>query len=507
MSPKVLLQSTSAFCGTLHLFFPPSPPLGVVMPGHHCGRFQSSNGTRRDMLSKLGSGFGTLALAGLLQEARAQAETSNDPTAPRKTHFDAKARSVIFLYMDGGVSHVDSFDPKPRLDQENGRPFPMKTEPTQFNNIGNTLASPWKFNNYGECGTPVSDLFPHMAKHVDDMTVIRSMVSNFPEHTNANYFLHTGHGQQGRPGMGAWFGYGLGTECRDLPHYVILNGGLIPPGGLDNFGSGFLPASYQGSVFANSDPPVADIKRREATMALQQRKLELIRKLDQRTLERYGRDDQIESAITNYELAARMQLAVPDLMDLKEETKETQEAYGMFDEFNNTKTFGRQCLVARRLVERGVRFIQLTCPGGNGDRWDQHNDLFDGHTKNAKSVDQPIGALLADLKERGLLDSTLVVWTGEFGRTPFAQGTNGRDHNQYGFTTWLAGGGVKGGTIYGATDEFGYKAIENKVEIHDLHATMLHLFGMDHERLTYRFSGRDMRLTDVHGHVIHEILA
>ena len=202
-----------------------------------------------------------------------------------------------------------------------------------------------------------------------------------------------------------------------------------------------------------------------------------------------------------------MQLAVPDLMDLKEETKETQEAYGMFDEFNNTKTFGRQCLVARRLVERGVRFIQLTCPGGNGDRWDQHNDLFDGHTKNAKSVDQPIGALLADLKERGLLDSTLVVWTGEFGRTPFAQGTNGRDHNQYGFTTWLAGGGVKGGTIYGATDEFGYKAIENKVEIHDLHATMLHLFGMDHERLTYRFSGRDMRLTDVHGHVIHEILA
>ncbi len=477
------------------------------MSEHHCRNFLPINGTRRDMLRQTASGFGTMALTGLLNDIQAEATQSTNPTSPRKTHFDAKARSVIFLYMDGGVSHVDSFDPKPRLDKENGKPFPVKTEPTQFNNIGNTLASPWKFKNYGECGTPVSDLFPYVAKHVDDMVVIRSMTSKFPEHTNANYFLHTGHGQQGRPGMGAWFGYGLGTECRDLPHYVILNGGLIPPGGLDNFGSGFLPASYQGSVFSNSNPPVADINRREATADLQRRKLDLIRKLDQRTLELYDHDDQIESAITNYELAARMQLAVPELMDLKEESKETQEAYGMNADFNNTKTFGRQCLVARRLVERGVRFIQLTCPGGNGDRWDQHNNLVDGHTKNAKSVDQPIGALLADLKERGLLDSTLVVWTGEFGRTPFAQGKDGRDHNQYGFSTWMAGAGIKGGTIYGATDEFGYKAVENKVEIHDLHATMLHLFGMDHERLTYRFSGRDMRLTDVHGHVIQDLLS
>ncbi|MEZ6122197.1 MAG: DUF1501 domain-containing protein [Planctomycetaceae bacterium] len=479
---------------------------------HHCRRYRKLNGTRRDMLRQCATGFGSVVLASLLHEARAteaaaEKNSALDEFGPKPTHFDPKARSVIFLYMDGGVSQVDSFDPKPRLDQENGKPFPVKTEPTQFNNIGNTLASPWKFRNYGECGTPVSDLFPFIAEHVDDMAVVRSMVSNFPEHTNANYFLHTGHGQQGRPSMGAWFGYGLGTECRDLPHYIILNGGLIPPGGMDNFGSGFLPASTQGSIFANSDPPVADIRRREATADLQRRKLDLIRRLDQSVLEQYGHDDQIESAIANYELAARMQLAVPDLMDLSSETQETQNAYGMSADFKNTQTFGRQCLIARRLVERGVRFIQLTCPGGNGDRWDQHSNLVDGHSQNARSVDQPIGALIADLKERGLLETTLLVFTGEFGRTPFAQGSDGRDHNQYGFSLWMAGGGIRGGTVYGATDEFGYKVVENKTEIHDLHATMLHLFGMDHTRLTYRFSGRDMRLTDVAGHVLHDILA
>jgi hypothetical protein len=307
--------------------------------------------------------------------------------------------------------------------------------------------------------------------------------------------------------MGAWFGYGLGTECEDLPHFVVLNGGLIPPGGLDNFGSGFLPASYQGSVFGLGDSPVADIRPRESAASVQRRKLDLIRKLDLTAAERYGHDDQLESAIVNYELAAKMQLAVPVLMDLSGETRETQEMYGMFDEFPNTQTFGRECLLARRLVERGVRFIELTCPSGNGDRWDQHSNLVDGHTKNAKSVDKPIAGLLADLKQRGLLQRTLVVWSGEFGRTPFAQGSDGRDHNQYGFSMWMAGGGIKGGTVYGATDEFGYKAVENKAEIHDLHATMLHLMGMDHERVTYRFGGRDMRLTDVHGVVLKDVLA
>ena len=480
------------------------------MTQSHCRRFRRLNGSRRDLLQAAACGFGSVAASFLMNQTLAGNEaekTRNGELGSKPTHFPPKAMSVIFLYMDGGVSQVDSFDPKPRLNEEHGKPFPTKIEPTQFNNIGNTLASPWKFQQYGQSGIPVSDLFPETAKHVDDMAVIRSMTSGFPEHTNANYFLHTGSGLQGRPSMGAWFGYGLGTECEDLPHFVVLNGGLIPPGGLDNFGSGFLPASYQGSVFGLGDSPVSDIKPRESSAQLQRHKLALIRKLDLATAEQYGHDDQIESAIVNYELAAKMQLAVPDLMDLSGETRETQEMYGMFDEFPSTQSFGRECLLARRLVERGVRFIELTCPGGNGDRWDQHSNLVDGHTKNAKSVDRPISGLLTDLKQRGLLQRTLVVWSGEFGRTPFAQGSDGRDHNQYGFSMWMAGGGIKGGTIYGATDEFGYKAVENKAEIHDLHATMLHLMGMDHERMTYRFGGRDMRLTDVHGVVLKDVLS
>ncbi len=460
------------------------------------------------MLAQCLNGFGAVALAGMLgDETVAAPSLDKSPFTPKKPHHDAKVKNVIFLYMDGGVSQVDTFDPKPRLDKDNGKPFAAKIEPTQFNNIGNTLASPWKFQQYGQSGIPVSDLFPHVAQHVDDMAVIRSMTSDFPEHTNANYFLHTGHGQQGRPSMGAWVGYGLGSECQELPGFVVLNGGLIPPGGLDNFNSGFLPASYQASVFAAQDPPVANIRRSEASADLQDRKLALLRKLDGEVLDRYGHVDKLESAIANYELAARMQTAVPDLMDISGETAETQRAYGLEADFGNTQTFGRVCLIARRLVERGVRFIELTCPGGNGDRWDQHGNLRDGHSKNARSVDQPIAALLADLKERGLFESTLVVWSGEFGRTPFAQGSDGRDHNQYGFSIWMAGGGIKGGTTYGSTDEFGYKVIENRVEMHDLHATMLHLLGMDHERLTYRFGGLDMRLTGVEGHVVHDILS
>ncbi|MGZ0168109.1 MAG: DUF1501 domain-containing protein [Planctomycetales bacterium] len=476
----------------------------------HCRKFVAPPLSRREMLSQCANGFGAVALAALVAdgERTANAASIDDGrSAAQGTHFEPKVRNVIFLYMDGGVSQVDTFDPKPELDKQNGKPFPSKIEKTQFNNIGNSLASPWKFKNYGECGTSVSDLFPHVGQHVDDMAVIRSMVSQFPEHTNANYFLHTGHGQQGRPSMGSWVGYGLGSECHELPGFVILNSGLIPPGGLDNFNSGFLPASYQGSVFAAQDPPVSNIRRTEKTAELQQRKLALLKRLDGRIQERYGKADKLESAIANYELAARMQTAVPELMDVASETKETIQAYGLEDDFKNTQTFGRSCLIARRLVERGVRFIELTCPGGNGDRWDQHGGLVDGHTKNAKSVDKPIAALLADLKQRGLFESTLVIWSGEFGRTPFAQGTNGRDHNPYGFSIWMAGGGVKRGTTYGATDEFGYKVVENRVEIHDLHATMLHLLGVNHTKQTYRFSGRDMRLTDVHGHVIDGIVS
>lgn len=480
----------------------------------HCGRFMPRPLTRREMLSRGASGFGAVALAALLADekfagkaAAAQTDRGENPLSVRDPHYAPRAKSVIFLYMDGGPSQVDTFDPKPRLSKENGQTFGLEAEPTQFDSIGKTLASPWEFKHYGQCGTPVSDLFPHIGAHVDEIAVVRSMVSNFPEHTNANYFLHTGHGQQGRPSMGAWIGYGLGSECQNLPGFVVLNGGLIPPGGLDNFNSGFLPASYQGSIFNPSDLPVANIRPTEPRQSLQRNKLALLRRLDRHVVDRVGSDDGLESAIANYELAFRMQAAVPELMDLGGETAATRQMYGLDSDYQWTGVFGRQCLLARRLVERGVRFVELTCNNLGHDRWDQHRDLKKGHEDNARAVDQPIAALLTDLKQRGLLDSTLVVWTGEFGRTPFAQGNNGRDHNPQGFSSWLAGGGIKGGMVHGQTDEYGYKAVENKVEIHDLHATILHLLGVDHTRQTFRFSGRDMRLTDVHGDIVRELLA
>ena len=457
------------------------------------------------MLQQVACGFGGVALSAML--ARSSSASGYDVPLLGQPHFTPKVKSVIFLYMDGGPSQVDTFDPKERLEKDNGKPFAAKREPTQFNNAGNTLGSLWKFRNYGESGTPVSDLFPNIAQHVDDMAVIRSMTCNFSEHTNANYFLHTGSGLQGRPSMGAWIGYGLGSENEDLPGFVVLNGGLVPPGGLDNFNSGFLPAAFQGSTFQAGETPLANIRPREKTAQLQRAKLDLLASLDQSTMKREGVHDQIESAIRNYELAFRMQSAVPELADLSGETERTKEAYGLNSEFKPEQIYGRQCLLARRLVERGVRFVELTCPRVGGDRWDQHNNLKEGHENNARAVDRPIGALLADLKQRGLFNETLVVWTGEFGRTPFAQGKNGRDHNPFGFSNWLAGGGIKGGTVYGATDEFGYRAIENKVEIHDLHATMLHLLGVNHEKLTFRWSGRDMRLTDVHGKLVKGILS
>ena len=482
---------------------------------YHCGRFMSPPLTRREMLGRCAGGFGAVALATLWADEDFSGRTARggapsrplNPLLPRPPHFATKVDHVIYLYMDGGPSQVDTFDPKPRLARDSGKPFGPKIEPTQFNNNGNTLASPWTFRRYGQSGIPVSELFPHVARHVDELAVVRSMVSDFSEHTNANYFMHTGNGQQGRPSMGAWVGYGLGSQCENLPGFIVLNGGLIPPGGLDNFNSGFLPATYQGSIFNPGDPPVANINRSEPRAALQRNKLNLVRRLDRAAVARSGRSDQLESAIANYELAGRMQVAVPELMDLSGETRATERMYGLEVDNKPTQTFGRQCLVARRLVERGVRFVELTCPGVGHDRWDQHGRLKKGHQDNARAVDQPIAGLLQDLKQRGLLKSTLVVWGGEFGRTPFAQGTDGRDHNPFGFSMWLAGGGIQGGTMYGATDEYGYKVVENRVEIHDLHATMLHLLGMDHKRLTFRFSGRDMRLTDVRGSIIHDILA
>ncbi len=481
---------------------------------HHCGRFGGRPVNRREMLTRCATGFGGLALMAMMAEQASGAEAAPsslsgpaNPLLPRSPHFPAKAKHIIFLYMDGGPSQVDTFDPKPLLAKEHGQPFKMKMEPTQFNNNGSVLKSPWEFRQYGQSGMPVSSLFSHVAECADDLCVIRSMTSAFSEHTAANYFLHTGLGLSGRPSMGAWVNYGLGTENQNLPGFVVVNGGLIPPGGTENFGNGFLPAAFQGSIFRPANPPVANIRATEATPALQKNKLQLLRQLDRRVVEEFGPCDQLESSIANYELAFRMQSAVPELVDIAGESDVVKKLYGLESDFEPTRIFGRECLLARRLVQRGVRFIELTCPAVGGDRWDQHGGLKSGHENNSRAVDQPIAALLKDLKGLGLLDQTLVVWSGEFGRTPFAQGSDGRDHNPFGYTIWMAGGGVKGGSIYGATDEYGYKAVENKIEIFDLHATMLHLLGLDHKKLTYRFGGRDMRLTDVHGEVINAILA
>ncbi len=457
--------------------------------------------TRREMLVRSANGFGAVALSAMLAE---QVSGSANPVQ----HHAAKAKAIIFLYMDGGPSQVDTFDYKPLLEKYHGQdPHKVfKVEPTQFANVGKVLQSLWKFKQRGQSGTWVSDLFPHMATMADEFAVVRSMVSKFPEHTSANYFLHTGSGVQGRPSWGAWCGYGLGTGNQDLPTFLVLNGGLIPPGGLDNFNSGFLPAAFQGSVFRAGNPPVANIARMEPTDARQRAKFELMRKLDTLGQAKTSKSDEIEATIVNYETAFRMQSAVPELTDISKETTATKTLYGLDSKYAPTVTFGAQCLVARRLVERGARFIEITCPSVGTDRWDQHSDLKNGHEKNALAVDQPIAGLLTDLKARGLLKDTLIVWGGEFGRTPFAQGTDGRDHNQYGFTMWLAGGGIKPGVVHGETDEFGYKVVQDKVEMHDLHATMLYLLGIDHKKLTFRFGGRDMRLTDVHGELVKAIL-
>ena len=472
---------------------------------HHCGRCRPRALSRREMLRASSCGFGAVAAAALLARDAAGGVSA--------VHHPGKATSVIFLYMDGGVSQVDSFDPKPALEQYAGKdPHTLfKVDATQFNNVGRVLPSPWKFQPYGASGIPVSDLFPHMGSVIDELAIVRSMTSEFPEHTNANYFLHTGSGLQGRPSMGAWTTYGLGSENDELPGYMVINGGLIPPGGLDNFTNGFLPATYQGSIIKPNAMGLANVRPLEKSARQQQSKLDLARRLDRDFAERVAGGgsppDALESAIANQELAYRMQTEVPDLLDLSGESTDTKRAYGLEAEYKPTQIFGTECLLARRMVERGVRFVELTCPSINADRWDQHAKLREGHANNARAVDQPIAALIRDLKDRGMLDSTLVVWSGEFGRTPFAQGSDGRDHNPQAFSMWMAGGGVKGGTITGATDEFGYRVVEKKFMIHDLHATMLHLMGIDHTKLTYRFSGRDMRLTDVYGHVIRDIVA
>ncbi len=472
--------------------------------------FLDSRIRRREMLLRASNGFGALALSGLFGSV---GKVGAEPLASglRPSLFRPKARNVIFLFMEGAVSQVDSFDYKPMLEKYHGqgaRKAMGRIEKTQFEDIGSVMKSPWNFRQHGSSGTWVSDLFPHVARQADELCVLRSMTSNFPEHTSANYFLHSGTGLQGRPSLGAWVTYGLGSSNDTLPGYVVLNGGQIPSGGLDNFGNGFLPATYQGSLLNAIGTPLANVVPGEKESGLQEAKRSLVRRLNSHGLADSGGAEILESAIANYELAARMQVAIPDLLDLSSESIATRRMYGLESTYEHTRTYARQCILARRMIERGVRFIELTVPMVDGySRWDAHGGIVTNHGNNARAVDQPIAGLLADLKQRGLLDETLVLWAGEFGRTPFSQGSDGRDHNEYAFSAWIAGGGIRGGMTYGATDDWGYKAVENRLEMHDLHATILHLLGLDHERLTFRFGGRDMRLTDVRGEVIREIIA
>ena len=471
--------------------------------------------SRRQMLQRCSTGFGAVALAGLLERSAAAASTQLPIEAALKaTHHAAKAKHVVFCFMSGGVSHVDSFDPKPRLTKDHGKPMPVKIERTMFNNNGLIMGSPFEFTPSGESGIPVSSMFPHIAKVADELAVIRSMTSALSEHAQANFFMHSGFPIMGYPSAGAWAAYGLGTENRDLPGYVVLQSGsaVAPHGGVSLFSNGFLPAQHQGSIVkADQAEAIRNIRPRDAKTA-QRRRLDFARQFDATFLAETAADAQVEAAIQNYETAFRMQSSVPELCDISGESKQTQELYGLDSPDAEKAAYARQCLLARRMIERGVRFIELSCltknigAGGAANPWDQHGALKQGHGAMAMQVDQPIAALIQDLRTRGLLDETLIVWAGEFGRTPFSQGSDGRDHNPYGFSVWLAGGGVKGGTIYGATDELGYYAVENKCTIYDLWATVLHQLGVNHEELTYRYGGRDFRLTDVHGNVLRDIL-
>lgn len=464
--------------------------------------------SRRDVLQTFACGFGGLGLASLLAEDAASQPTLADPLAPKKPHFEPKARRVIVLFMHGGVSHVDSFDPKPKLGEMNGKPLPIAKPKFEFGTTGNLLASPWKFKRYGRCGAEVSDLFPEIGSRADDLCVIRSMTGgNEVSHGPAMLRMNTGDGVFNRPSMGAWTLYGLGTENRDLPGFISFSPSLYH-GGAQNYGSAFLPASYQGTRIGDGSTPFAKASLSNAAAAdredLQRLQLDLLHSSNREHLQRTGSDARLEARIATFELAFRMQSAAPKVFDLSRESRATCSLYGMGSE--PTDEFGRQCLLARRLTESGVRFVQVN-HGYPRNYWDAHGDLRNNHSSMAKRVDKPIAGLLTDLKQRGMLDDTLVIFATEFGRTPAAQGTDGRDHHPHAFSMWLAGGGVKGGITHGTTDEFGYYVANQKVSIPDLHATILHLLGLDHTKLTFRHAGRDFRLTDVHGDVVKEILA
>ena len=463
---------------------------------------QSNAITRRHLLQTSACGFGMLAFAGIHAEAAAVSRVASDLTIPQP-HFSPRAKRVIFLFMHGGPSHVDLFDYKPQLQKDDGRELPFAAAPN-ISAIPKLMKSPWRFSQHGQSGLWISELLPHLSKHADDLCVIRSMHSRGQSHGQAVCMLHTGSDNFVRPSVGAWVSYGLGTENSNLPAFVSIS----PPsghGGPRNYGTAFLPASHQATTIGKSgnlgNVKIDNLNSDAAQLTNQRQQLDLLQSLNRAHLGKAIADASIEGAIESFELAFRMQQTAPQVLDLTQEPKNIQDMYGVGAKA--TDNFAKQCILARRMAEAGVRYIQVS----TGNVWDQHGGLHAGHTKNCLAVDQPVSALLADLKQRGMLDDTLVVWGGEFGRTPIAQGSNGRDHNPQGFCMWMAGGGVKAGLAYGNTDEYGYYSVENRVHMHDLHATMLHLLGVDHTQLTYRYAGRDFRLTDVYGHVVHEVIA
>jgi hypothetical protein len=487
-----------------------------MIESHHKPRLEDRFLTRRDFLGRCGMGFGLVGLANLLgpqmiQPAFAEdTAVGNSPLTPRSPHFPAKAKRVIHIFANGGPSHVDTFDPKPMLAKLHGKPLPMDNLKTE-RRTGSAFQSPYQFKKYGQSGIEVSEIFSQVAEHIDDICVIRSMHADVPNHEPSLLLMNCGEARLPRPSVGSWITYGLGTVNQNLPGFISMCPGGYPIQESQNWQCAFLPGIYQGTYINTQhediEKLIEHIKNKSISLPEQRQQLDLLHQLNEQHGRRRSQDAQMEARIQSFELAYRMQMDASDAFDITKEPEHIRTAYG-------TGTQARQLLIARRLLERGVRFVQVW--HGEGQPWDNHDDLEEGHRKLAKQCDQPIAALLGDLKQRGMLEDTLVIWGGEFGRTPTVElptpgsnagKVNGRDHNHHGFTMWMAGGGVRGGHVHGATDEFGFKAAEKPVHIHDLHATMLHLLGFDHTKLTFRHAGRDFRLTDVYGNVVNELIA
>ena len=476
---------------------------------------------RRHWLRETGAGFGSLALTAMLaRDGRAgdASSSANNAAASaarqiieQQPHFAPRAKSVVFLFMYGGPSQVDLFDPKPELDRWHGKPIPVFRKDDVFmtgKTNANALRSPFRFRKAGEAGIDICDQYPELAKVADELCVIRSMTAKSNNHGPALLQMQSGSLLTGHPSIGSWATFGLGSECDDLPGFIVMMDHQgAPVNGALNWSNGFMPASYQGVPLRTAGEPIAYVRPPEGVSSRRQRsQLDLLARWNDEYSKARPADEELRARIASYELAFRMQTSAPETVDLSQESEQTQAMYGLNDKVS--QHFARNCLLARRLVERGVRFVQVYSGGNEGPKaWDAHSELEKNHKLHCAETDRPIAALLTDLKQRGLLDETLVVWGGEFGRTPNTENNNGRDHHPHGFTMWMAGGGIKPGTVYGTTDEFGYHAVENRVSVPDLHATILHLLGLDHERLTYHFQGRDYRLTDVEGRVLHPLLA